>query len=209
MRTQLNNDCTNHQAPKKLSILLDARVWSMSLIYFCGITGLYAISFYLPTLIEDSGVKNIFTIGLISSIPYMFAVIVMIVVSSSSDYFKERRFHLVGVSVMAAIGFVGVGLFGGNVYLALLFISLATGGILTLIPLFWSLPAAILSGMAAAIAIAIINSIGNLSGFVTPYLVGYIIDSTASISLALYIVAMIILLGAILISRFIRKANNI
>ena len=77
-----------------------------------------------------------------------------------------------------------------------------------MIPLFWSLPAAILSGMAAAIAIAIINSVGNLSGFITPYLVGYIIDSTASISLALYVVAAVVLIGAILIYIFLTKTSK-
>lgn len=159
-------------------------------------------------MIEDSGVTNIFMIGAISAIPYIFAVIVMIAVGASSDYFKERKYHLVGISVMAVIGFVGIGLFGGNTYLALIFMSLATAGILTLIPLFWSLPAVILSGMAAAIAIAIINSVGNLSGFVTPYLVGYIIDSTASISFALYMVAAVVLIGAILIYIFLTKTSK-
>ncbi len=62
--------------------------------------------------------------------------------------------------------------------------------------------------MAAAIAIAIINSVGNLSGFVTPYLVGYIIDTTASISLALYMVAIVVLVGAILIYVFLNKASK-
>lgn len=208
LHQQLKQDRSTHIQYKKSAIFLDIRVWWLSLIYFCGITGLYAISFYLPTLIEDSGITNIFMIGLISAIPYIFAVIVMIAVGASSDYFKERKYHLIGVSVMAAIGFVGIGLFGGNTYLALIFISLATAGILTLIPLFWSLPAAILSGMAAAIAIAIINSVGNLSGFVTPYLVGYIIDSTASISLALYMVAAVVLIGAILIYIFLTKTSK-
>jgi nitrate/nitrite transporter NarK len=208
LHQQLKQDQLNHQQYKKMTIFLDIRVWWLSLIYFCGITGLYAISFYLPTLIEDSGVTNIFMIGAISAIPYIFAVIVMIAVGASSDYFKERKYHLVGISVMAVIGFVGIGLFGGNTYLALIFMSLATAGILTLIPLFWSLPAAILSGMAAAIAIAIINSVGNLSGFVTPYLVGYIIDSTSSISLALYMIAIVVLIGAILIYAFLTKTSK-
>ncbi|QIW09885.1 MFS transporter [Francisella sp. LA112445] len=208
LHQQLKQDQLNHQQYKKMTIFLDIRVWWLSLIYFCGITGLYAISFYLPTLIEDSGVTNIFMIGAISAIPYIFAVIVMIAVGASSDYFKERKYHLVGISVMAVIGFVGIGLFGGNTYLALIFMSLATAGILTLIPLFWSLPAVILSGMAAAIAIAIINSVGNLSGFVTPYLVGYIIDSTASISFALYMVAAVVLIGAILIYIFLTKTSK-
>ncbi|MED7820290.1 MULTISPECIES: MFS transporter [unclassified Francisella] len=208
LHQQLKQDSSTHIQYKKSAIFLDIRVWWLSLIYFCGITGLYAISFYLPTLIEDSGVTNIFMIGLISAIPYIFAVIVMIAVGASSDYFKERKYHLIGVSAMAAIGFVGIGLFGGNTYISLVFMSLATAGILTLIPLFWSLPAAILSGMAAAIAIAIINSVGNLSGFVTPYLVGYIIDSTASISLALYMVAAVVLIGAILIYIFLTKTSK-
>ncbi|API86513.1 MFS transporter [Francisella uliginis] len=208
LHKQLEKDRSTHLQYKKSAIFLDIRVWWLSLIYFCGITGLYAISFYLPTLIEDSGITNIFMIGVISAIPYIFAVIVMIVVGASSDYFKERKYHLIGVSVMAAVGFVGIGLFGGNTYLSLVFMSLATAGILTLIPLFWSLPAAILSGMAAAIAIAIINSVGNLSGFVTPYLVGYIIDTTASISLALYMVAIVVLVGAILIYVFLNKASK-
>ncbi|AXA33656.1 MFS transporter [Francisella adeliensis] len=204
LQYQLDEEKNTESNSSKLSVFLDPRVWWLSLIYFCGISGLYAISFYLPTLIQASGVTNIFTIGVISSIPYLFAVIVMIGIGASSDHFKERKYHLIGISILAVVGFIGTGIFDGNTYLTIITMSLATAGILALIPLFWSLPAALMSGMAAAIAIAIINSVGNLSGFITPYLVGYIIDSTSSISLALYIVALIVFIGAILIHIFFK-----
>lgn len=133
----------------------------------------------------------------------------MIAISASSDYFKERKYHFIVVNIIAVIGFLGIAVFDNNIYFALIFMSLATAGILTLVSLFWSLPATLMSGMAAAIAIAIINSVGNLSGFVTPYLIGYIIDTTKSISPALYIISVVVLFGSVLLYRFSKKVDNI
>ncbi|EET21766.1 predicted protein [Francisella philomiragia subsp. philomiragia ATCC 25015] len=209
LHKQLENDCANQESPKKLAVFMDIRVWWLSAIYFCGITGLYTVCFYLPALINNVGIKNIFAIGVISAIPYISAIVAMIAISASSDYFKERKYHFIVVNIIAVIGFLGIAVFDNNIYFALIFMSLATAGILTLVSLFWSLPATLMSGMAAAIAIAIINSVGNLSGFVTPYLIGYIIDTTKSISPALYIISVVVLFGSVLLYRFSKKVDNI
>ena len=72
------------------------------------------------------------------------------------------------------------------------------GLILTTLPLFWSLPTAVLSGTAAAAGIALINSLGNLAGFVSPYLVGWLKDATQSTNTGMYVLAASLLLGGLL-----------
>lgn len=79
----------------------------------------------------------------------------------------------------------------------MLFLSLAAAGVLTCAPLFWSLPTAFLSGTAAAAGIAIVNSVGNLAGFVSPYMVGYLKDLTQSTQSGMYVLAALLVLGAV------------
>jgi nitrate/nitrite transporter NarK len=76
-------------------------------------------------------------------------------------------------------------------------LSIAAGGVLTCAPLFWSLPTSFLAGSAAAAGIAIINSIGNLAGFASPYLIGYLRDATHSTASGMYSLAVMLVIGAI------------
>jgi nitrate/nitrite transporter NarK len=89
----------------------------------------------------------------------------------------------------------------GNTAIAITFLSLAAGGVLTCAPLFWSLPTSFLRGSAAAAGIAAINSIGNLAGFVSPYLIGFLKDFTQNNRTGMYMLAGMLVLGAILVSR--------
>ena len=87
--------------------------------------------------------------------------------------------------------------FSHNTFVSILFLSLAAGGVLTCAPLFWSLPTAFLAGSAAAAGIAIINSIGNLAGFASPYVIGYLKDMTHSTSAGMYVLSAMLVIGAI------------
>ncbi len=177
----------------------DGRVWFGCLIYFCLVVGLYGISFWLPTIVSDLGVKRALHVGMLTAIPYAVAAVGMVLIGRSADRRLERRWHIAIPAALGALGLVlSVGL-SGNAVLALAALSLATLGILSSAPLFWSLPTAYLSGATAAAGIAIINSFGNLAGFASPYLIGWVKDTTGSTANGIYCVAAFVLMGGVLV----------
>lgn len=175
----------------------DARVWWMALIYFAFVMGQYALTFWLPTLVKATGVQGNFNIGLLSAIPFLCAIVAMNLFGRSADARRERRWHLIIPAMMGAVGFTVAASYTQNTVVSLTFLSLAAAGVLTCAPLFWSLPTAFLSGTAAAAGIAVINSVGNLAGFVSPYLIGYLKDLTGSTQIGMYVLAGALVLGAI------------
>jgi D-galactonate transporter len=174
------------------------RVWLMSLIYFCFVMGLYGVGFWLPTIIKSTGVKDVLQIGLLTAIPYGFAAVAMILVSRRADRNRERRWHIAIPAFAGAIGLVLSVIWGQNTLLAMAALTLATMGILTTLPLFWSLPTAFLAGAGAAAGIAVINSLGNLAGYASPYMVGWLKDLTQSTDTGMYVLAGSMVLGALL-----------
>jgi D-galactonate transporter len=190
------------KSPHSLAgVFTDPRVWMMSAIYFCFVMGQYGLTFWMPTLVKATGVKGNFNTGLLSAIPFLFAVVVMILAGRSADKRGERRWHLIIPAFCGAVGFVVAALYADNTVVAIAFLSLAAGGVLTCAPLFWSLPTAFLRGSAAAAGIAAINSIGNLAGFVSPYLIGFLKDFTLNNRSGMYMLAGMLVLGAFLVLR--------
>ncbi len=177
----------------------DGRIWLMSLIYFCFVMGLYGVSFWLPTIIEATGVESTLNIGLLSAIPYAAAAIGMIQIGRSADRHRERRWHLVIPGVLGGIGLIISAIYGNNTIISMVALTLGTLGTLATLPLFWSLPTALLGGTAAAAGIALINSIGNLAGFASPYLVGWIKDLTASTNIGMYALSASLFIGSALV----------
>lgn len=177
-------------------VFTNPRIWQMAFIYFAVVTGQYGLTFWMPTFVKTVGVTGNFNIGLISAIPFLCAVVVMIAFGRSADHYRERRWHLAIPALLGAVGFIAAAT-TTNMGFAILFLSLAAAGALTCAPLFWSLPTAFLSGTAAAGGIAMINSIGNLAGFVSPYVIGMIRDATGNTQYAMYTLAAMLVLGAI------------
>ena len=180
------------------AVFADPRVWLMSLIYFTFVMGLYGVSFWLPTIIKATGVKDALQIGFLTAIPYGSAVVAMILVSRSADRSRERRWHIAIPALLGAAGLVLSAVWGQNTVLAMTALTVATMGILTTLPLFWSLPTAFLAGAGAAAGIALINSLGNLAGFVSPFLVGWLKDLTQTTNTGMYMLAGSMVLGALL-----------
>jgi D-galactonate transporter len=176
----------------------NGKVWLLSLVYFSFIMGLYGVSFWLPNLIKNTGVKDVLTVGFLTAIPYGFAAIVMVMAGRSSDASGERRWHTATAGLLGAAGLVFSVIYGDNTAIAMGALSLATAGILTTLPLFWTIPTAYLGGTAAAAGIAMINSIGNLAGFVSPYMIGAIKDATQSTAAGMYALALSLVIGAVL-----------
>ncbi|WP_018546500.1 MFS transporter [Streptomyces sp. LaPpAH-108] len=174
----------------------DPKVWLMSLIYFCFVMGQYALTFWMPTFVESTGIKGNFAIGVLSSVPFLAALVAMNLFGRSADRRRERRWHLVVPSLMGAVGFTLAASWSGSTALSLIALSFAAAGVLTCAPLFWSLPTAFLGGTAAAAGLALINSVGNLAGFASPYMIGALKDSTGSASIPMYVLALSLVVGA-------------
>ena len=174
------------------------RVWLMAAIYFCCMMGLYGVSFYLPTLIKAAGVKDALDVGMLTAIPYGCAVVAMLFNARSADRTGERRWHFSVASALGGLGLMLATIYGDNVTLAMAALSLGTAGLLATMPVFWTYPSAILGGTAAAAGIAMINSVGNLAGFVSPSIIGWMKDVTHSTNAGMYVVSAALFLGAVL-----------
>ena len=180
------------------ALFADPRIIKMALICFCTVMGQYGLTFWLPSLIKQSGVNGAFNIGLLTAIPFSVAICSMLLVSRSSDRMRERRWHLIVPFCCGALGLSLSAYFSDNVVLSLAALCLAAGGSLATSPLFWSLPTAILSSAGAAAGIALINSFANLAGFISPFMIGLIKDATQRTDVALYVLAGVLLFGAFL-----------
>ena len=171
-----------------LSAFLLPIVWRLSLLLFMLDVGLYTISFWLPQIIKSfSGLDNV-EVSLLSAIPYIAAAVAMVIAGTHSDRRGERCLHIAGAALVGAAGLAASAYFQSPVF-GLIALSVAAAGIFSSIPLFWSMPAGLLSGLASAGVIALINSLGNLAGFVGPYLIGLVNDATGSFSISLLTIA--------------------
>jgi nitrate/nitrite transporter NarK len=196
-----------HKSEVKVSdAFKSGKVWALSAIYFTLMIGLYGISFWLPTIVKAFGVKGYLQVGLITAIPYFVAVVGMLLISRSSDRTGERRLHYVINVSAGAIGLILSGVFASNPYLSIAFLSVGTLGVIGSMPVFWPIPSAFLAGTASAAGIGLVNSIGNLGGYVGPNVPIWAKAFSTNPSAALYIIAADLLLGAVL-TFFLIPAN--
>ncbi|MFM7657553.1 MAG: MFS transporter [Burkholderiaceae bacterium] len=179
-------------------IISSGRVWLCAAIYFSYVMGVYGVSFFLPTIIKSMGHTDVVEIGLISSIPYSVSVVVMLLVARSADRTGERRWHVAIPGVLGAVGLALSVVLAKDGTLAIAALTLGLSGIMTTLPLFWSLPTAFLAGTGAAAGIALINSLGNLAGFVSPYAVGWLKDATGSTDAGVYMLSVAVAIGVLL-----------
>jgi nitrate/nitrite transporter NarK len=199
LQSRLDADAKKKVRIPLTKLFTDARVWLFSAIYFFMVMGMYGIGFWLPNIIKAAGVNDMFQNGLLSAIPYLVAAIAMVLVGRNSDRTGERHWHLIICSLLGAAGFWLSSAYEHNIHVALLGTTIAASGLLSAISLSWSLPTAYLTGTAAAAGIATINSIGNLSGFVSPLIIGWIKDATGSLAGGLYFLSASLALSAILV----------
>jgi len=186
----------------------NGRVWVLCAGYFGIIMGLYGISFWLPTLVKASGVSSSLDVGLLTMIPYGVAAIGMVMIGRSSDKTRERRWHVALPAIVGAAGLVLSTFVPHQPVFAVASLTLATVGIFGALSQFWTIPPAFMGGAAAAAGIAIINSVGNLAGFVSPYVVGWVKDVTKSTDIGLYCVALSLIAAAAIILTVPKKIVN-
>lgn len=200
MTARLASEAT-HQAKEHslLAALRDSKVWLCTILYFCIVSGNATIAFWTPSIIKEIGIQGNFTIGLVAAIPFLAGTLAMLWNGYHSDRTGEVRLHCAIAALIAAIGLVATGALIGHAFAALVALTVAAIGILAAFPVFWAMPQTFLAGTAAAGGIAVINSIGNLAGFVAPYTIGLSTQITGSSTSGLYVVAAFELLAALLL----------
>ncbi|MBJ9936668.1 MFS transporter [Acinetobacter pittii] len=203
---QDNQHKEGHASVKEF--VADKRLWLLAGIYFCVVMGQYAITFWLPTLIRNSGISDNWHIGLLTSLPYMCAIVVMILAGRSGDHFQERRWHLIIPMCAGALALTFATLFASNLTLSLICLCIAASGVLTASSLFWMLPTNFLGGVSAAAGIAAVNSFANLAGFCSPYLIGWITTNTGSNAIGMFLITAVLIFGASLVLRVPAKLVN-
>ncbi|HGU9767476.1 TPA: MFS transporter [Acinetobacter baumannii] len=203
---QDNQHKEGHASVKEF--IADKRLWLLAGIYFCVVMGQYAITFWLPTLIRNSGISDNWHIGLLTSLPYMCAIVVMILAGRSGDYFQERRWHLIIPMCAGAIALTFATLFASNLTLSLICLCIAASGVLTASSLFWMLPTNFLGGVSAAAGIAAVNSFANLAGFCSPYLIGWVTTNTGSNAIGMFLITTVLIFAASLVLRVPAKLVN-
>lgn len=183
--------------------LTDPRILALAVVYFGIVYGLYALSFFLPTIVAGFAETfdtsfNLFETGLIVAIPYLFGTAAVVLWSRHSDATQERTWHVAGPTLLGAAS-IPVALYLGSPLAVMVAVSITAIGIFGALPVFWSLPSAFLAGASAAGGIALINSLGNLSGFAAPYITGALSDATGSNRAGLWVVGVAMLVGALLV----------
>jgi ACS family tartrate transporter-like MFS transporter len=213
-----------HHPLTLLGSLANPGVWLLCLIYVTAAMGSNGVGFYSPTLLDEHfrGATG-FQIGLLTAVPNLAAIVGMVLVGASSDRSGERRWHIAGSAVVAAAGWCLLALASGasdplahvldsaaapdrsflglkpDQWLVLGGLTLAQTGVMCMLPTFWALPTSFLSGAAAAGGIALINSIGNLGGFVAPNVLGQVKAATGSFAGGMYFLAGALVLGGCLV----------
>jgi MFS transporter, ACS family, tartrate transporter len=167
--------------------MLNPRVLALALVYFGTVACNYGVGFWLPQIIKAFGLSNAMT-GWVTAIPYAIGAVFMVWYGYNSDRTGERKAHTAIALLIAAAGIAGSTL-AGNPTLTIIAFTIGACGVFGTLPVFWTLPTAVLSGTAAAAGIAVINSIGNLAGFAGPFAMGWIKDATGSFTGGLLLIA--------------------
>jgi MFS transporter, ACS family, tartrate transporter len=179
--------------------LLSGRVWLLCAVYFMNTSVTYGIFLWLPRiLIEASGASG-FRLSLLTAIPFAAALVAMVLVGRHSDRTGERKFHVAGCAIFAAIGLVLAVTFKDNVPLLVLSFAICQMGQRSVMSVFWAIPPMLLGGTAAAAGIGLINAIGNLGGFFGPSMMGSLRDWTGGYTGGLLVLAAALIIEAMLV----------
>lgn len=179
-----SSSCHHNNVQSLWKTFTNPTLIALSLIYFCAVSANLGLSFFLPQIIKAQGYET-WQVGLITAIPYLIGCIGMVLIGQLSDRLSERRGFLILTMLLASLGLALSGYLGPSSWSIAAF-SIAAIGILGCKGPFWAIPPTYLSGTAMAGGIAFINAIGNLGGFVGPYIVGSLKNASASYSSSLY-----------------------
>lgn len=191
-----------------LKAMISPTIVLLMLVYLLVGFGVYGKAYFLPLMIKSLGYSNT-AVGYISMIPAIAGVLGMVITSRRSDRTGERVWHLVVPCLLGGVGCLLAGVFlGVNPWLAIAAFSLASFGISGSLPVFWNLPTAFLSASAAAGGIAFINSVGNISGYAAPQMVGLLRDATSSYEVPMLVVGALVVFAGLLVPVAARAAES-
>jgi len=180
-------DTGKHTMSGFWEMLADKRIWIFIIPDFSIVIGLYGMGLWMPQMIKDLGFSNLET-GFLVALPYVVSMVGMVLLGLSSDRTGDRVWHVAGAAFAGALGLIGAVLFANPVLIMLSF-CLAAFGIYGALAVFWTLPTAILRGMAAAGGLALLNSFSNLGGFFGPTLMGWLKQSTGTYTMGMLVLA--------------------
>ncbi|MCO5398843.1 MFS transporter [Ralstonia soli] len=188
------------------------KVWLLIAIFFCLLCANSTLTFWIPTIIKDVGFGNPMVVGWIAAVAYLCGAIGMIANGAHSDRRNEVRWHFSGAAIVGGVAMAALAVLMGVPAMSPVIIMLAMTaslvGTMSAIPVFWQLPNRYLAGSAAAVGVALINSVSNLAGFGAPYVMGLIKNATGKVTSGLYLVAVIEVLAAVLVLIGIRNLRN-
>lgn len=189
LKANLNSE--NAGKVSRLSeVFFNPKVWLLTLILLTFNTGFYGLAFWMPSIIKSAGISSSLHIGLLTAIPYGVAMVAMLLNARHSNRTGERRMHAAIPAFIGGIGLMLSAYFAHDLVLSVLFLTVAASGILSLMPIYWTLPGTLLSGVAAAAGIGMINAFGNLSGFAGSMITATAETLTGDINNGTYVLAL-------------------
>ncbi len=203
LATQMKADNSARTAQFHVSVrqsLTRPRVWALAFVYFGGVYGLYALGFFLPTIIKgfEGQYGTRYTLlerGFINAIPYLLGTASMLLWARHGDRTRERVWHVAAPLALGGVA-IPVTLYLGSPFAAMVAVSICAMSIMAFLPTFWALPTTFLAGAAAASGIALINAVGNTAGFAAPYVTGWLADLTGSQRAGLWVVGVTMVAAA-------------
>ena len=195
----------SHGGLRGLKLALgDSMTWVLAFIYFTCTSAVYTLTFWLPPMVKSLGIADIAQVGWYTAIPFAFGSLGILALSRSSDYFRERRWHVASTLIIGSIALYATTLTAGAFFPSMVLLCVAAFFIFGC-ALFWSIPPTYLSRQAAATGIAVISSLGTLGGFVSPTLIGAFKTSTGSISTGLFAMMALICAGGLTLLLIVPK----
>jgi nitrate/nitrite transporter NarK len=180
--------------------LTHPRILALAFVYFGIAYGLYALGFFLPTIVkgfeQQYGTElSTMEAGLVTAVPYVIGAVAMVLWAAHGDRTRERVWHVALPMLLGGVS-IPIALYLGNPFMAMVAVTICAVGVCAALPTFWALPSNFLAGAAAAGGIALINSLGNISGFAAPYITGALADVTGSQRSGLWVVGVVMIAAA-------------
>jgi ACS family tartrate transporter-like MFS transporter len=201
LRSELDREAGAVRETKQYSLweaLSHRDTWVLALIYFFAVTGFYGFGLWLPQIIKQASHQSSnLLVTLITMLPYVFALVGMILVANHSDRTGERKRHVFLAILLGAVGLLLSALIRQPIWLTMIFFVIASVGVYSYLGPFWTFPSVFLTDDARAGGIGLINSVGNLGGFLGPYMVGYLSSTDPKIG---YLYGLLFLVVCLLIS---------
>jgi MFS family permease len=198
LRRDIGTDQEEKKGHRLGQAFSDPKVWAVGYLDLCILLCFYSISFWMPTMLREAGVRSSGEIGALMAIPNALAVVMVLVTGISSDRFRERRWHVAVPFLCSAFGLIASAFCSGNTVATIIVLSLANAGAAAAMPVVWSLPSTFLKGTAAAAGIAFACSIANFGGFASTYFLGWLKDQTHSMSAGVITFGVCLLAGCVL-----------